>query len=305
MKKLIAIDGNSLLFRAYYALPQMTASDGTPTGALHGFFSMLLKLIDQKPDYLAVAFDRKGPTFRHLEYDAYKAGRRETPEDLIRQMPLLQSILNEMGIQVITLEGFEADDILGTLSKRCENAGMETLLVTGDRDALQLISDRTHVLMTKKGISDTVEYTPSVLMEQYGLKPDQMRDLKGLMGDNSDNIPGIPGVGEKTALKLLNEYGSLEQVLENGDAIKGKLGERVRENVEQARMSYRIGTIVRDAPVSETLEDCVFRAEDLCNAKKTLLKLELRSIAQRLPQGEDCPLTVSEEEQVKAKRILN
>ena len=286
MKKLIAIDGNSLLFRAYYALPQMTASDGTPTGALHGFLSMLLKLVDQKPDYLAVAFDRKGPTFRHLEYDAYKAGRRETPEDLIKQMPLLQSILQEMGIQVITLERYEADDILGTLSKRCEDAGLSALLVTGDRDALQLVSGQTHVLMTKKGISDTVEYTPEVLMEQYGLKPDQMRDLKGLMGDNSDNIPGIPGVGEKTALKLLNEYGSLEQVLENGASIKGKLGERVRENADLARMSYRIGTIEREAPVKESLTECTFVPENLSKAKKTLLKLELRSIAQRLP-GDD------------------
>ena len=233
-KTLIAIDGNSLLHRAYYALPGMTARDGTPTGALHGFFSMLLLLTQRQPDYLLVAFDVHGKTFRHLKYEDYKAGRRETPDDLRKQFPLLKELLTDMGIAVIECPGFEADDILGTMAIRCGRKGIDALLVTGDRDALQLVSESTHVLMTKKGITETVEYTPEKLMGTYGLTPDRMRDLKGLMGDTSDHIPGIPGVGEKTALRLLGEYGTLNAVLEHAGEIKGKLGERIRENADSA-----------------------------------------------------------------------
>ena len=304
MKKLIIIDGNSLLHRAYYALPQMTASDGTPTGALHGFLSMLLKLTAMNPEYLAVAFDMHGPTFRHLEYPEYKAGRRETPDDLRKQFPLLQALLREMGVRVIECKSFEADDILGTMSKRCEEKGISSLLVTGDRDALQLVSKLTHVLMTKKGITETIEYTPEELMRAYGLTPDRMRDLKGLMGDNSDNIPGIPGVGEKTALKLLADYGTLENVLAHGGEIKGKLGEKVIGNAESARMSYRIGTIERDAPVMETIDDCAFLPERMANARRQLMQLELRSVAQRLPEGGeqavyDVPETVKDVKRIE------
>ena len=287
MQKLIAIDGNSLMHRAYYALPAMTTADGTPTGALHGFLGMLLKLVSTNPDYLVVAFDMHGPTFRHATYAEYKAGRRPTPDDLRAQFPLLKELLIEMGISVCECERYEADDILGTFSRMCGARGIASMLVTGDRDALQLVDAGTHVLLTKKGVTDTVEYDTDTLMQAYGLTPDHMRDLKGLMGDGSDNIPGVPGVGEKTALKLLGEYDTLENVLAHADEVKGKLGERLREHADSARMSYEIGTICTSAPITLTLEDCAFHPERMQRARKRLFALELRGIASRLPGESD------------------
>ncbi len=286
MKQLIAIDGNSLLHRAYYALPGMTTREGIPTGALHGFFGMLLKLIERRPDYLLVAFDMHGPTFRHEEYEAYKAGRKETPDDLRKQFPVLRELLAEMGVTICECPRYEADDILGTFAKKCENEGIDALLVTGDRDALQLVGEHTHVLMTKKGISDTIEYDPAELKVRYGLEPARMRDLKGLMGDSSDNIPGIPGVGEKTALKLLSDYGDIENVLAHAGEIKGKLGEKIAQNMDSARMSYRLGTICTDAPVDCTIDECRFRPQDMINARPKMMELELRGIVSRLPKPE-------------------
>lgn len=287
MERLIAIDGNSLLYRAYYALPDMTTRDGVPTGALHGFLSMMLKLLETPPDYLAVAFDVHAPTFRHERYAAYKAGRRETPEDLLRQFPLLKELLGEMGVTVCECPGFEADDILGTLARQAERQGASALLVTGDRDALQLVSGQTHVLLTKRGLTDTEEYTEARLQERYGLTPARMKDLKGLMGDGSDNIPGIPGVGEKTALKLLGTYGDLEGVLCHAGEIRGKLGERVREGAASARLSLWLGTIDTEAPLAVGLEDCRFHAERLAGAAAHLRALELRAVLSRLPEAHE------------------
>ncbi len=287
MSPFILIDGNSLMFRAYYAMSApMTSKDGTPTGAVYGFLSMLFKLLEREPTHIAVAFDRREPTFRHEKYDAYKAGRKPTPADLLEQMPILRQILREMGIKELDCVGFEADDILGTLSRKAMKKGMEVLIVTGDRDALQLTTDTVHVLLTKRGITDTVEYTPALLQESYGLTADHMRDLKALMGDASDNIPGIPGVGEKTALKLLGEYGDLEGVLSHGDTIKGKLGEKVRDNAESARFSYWLGTIATDAPIEAEVEDCAFAPTAMNGARTTLEKLGLRNILGRLPKEE-------------------
>ncbi len=284
----IVIDGNSLMYRAFFALQTpMTSRDGTPTGALHGFLGMLLKLVDRNPGYMAVAFDVHGPTFRHLKYDEYKAGRRPTPDDLRTQMPILKDILRQMDIAVVECPSYEADDILGTLSRRAEQAGLDVLLVTGDRDALQLTTEHTHVLLTKKGITDTVEYDPETLKEVYGLTPDHMRDLKALMGDSSDNIPGVPGVGEKTALKLLESYGDLDGVYAHREEIKGKLGERVRENEASARLSYWLGTITTAAPVQIDLKDCLFFKEKLSGAREALEKLGLKSILSRLPAAEE------------------
>lgn len=280
--KLIAIDGNSLMHRAYYALPGMTSKSGTPTGALHGFLSMLLKLIEMKPDYMLVGFDMPAKTFRHEKYEDYKAGRRETPDDLRKQFPLLKGILVEMGIAVIECERYEADDILGTFSRRANALGIETLVVTGDRDALQLITENTHVLMTKKGITETIEYDEAKLKEEYGLDPVHMVDLKGLMGDSSDNLPGIKGVGEKTALKLLGKYESLENVLANAENEKGALREKLLSGVDSARMSYELGKIDTEAPISESIEECAFRMGTLSKAVSTLTKLELRSIIKRI-----------------------
>ena len=303
LEQLIAIDGNSLLHRAYHALPPMTTRAGVPTGALHGFLSMLLKLIERNPDYLVVAFDLHGPTFRHEQFEAYKAGRKETDEDLRAQFPLLKDLLKAMGIAVCETPRYEADDILGTFSRLCGAQQIDALLVTGDRDALQLIDDHTHVLMTRKGISETVEFDRDVLKEQYGLEPDRMRDLKGLMGDNSDNIPGIPGVGEKTAMKLLEDYGTLENVLSHAGELKGKLAEKVAANADSARMSYEIGTICTNAPIPLTIEDCRFHPETLPGARAKLLELEMRGIAGRFA-GEGATQSGSTDSAaVKAERV--
>jgi len=301
VKKLIAIDGNSLMHRAFYALPSMTAKDGTPTGAVFGFVSMLLKLLSYQPDYMLVAFDMHGPTFRHEQFEEYKAGRKATPEDLRPQFPLLMTLLEKMGITVCQCERYEADDILGTFSRKANAAGVDALLVTGDRDALQLITANTHVLLTKKGISETVEYDEAVLMEQYGLDPARMVDLKGLMGDNSDNIPGIPGVGEKTALKLLEKYTTLENVLANAENEKGALRQKLIDHPASARMSYQLGKIDVNAPVAIGLEDCVFMPEKMAGGIPLMMELEMRSLIQRMPQGE-VPVPVTEES-IKVKTV--
>ncbi len=283
MKKLIAIDGNSLMFRAYYAIQTaMTSRDGVPTNALHGFTAMLIKLIELQPDYMLVAFDVHGGTFRHDTYPEYKAGRRETPEDLRPQFPALKELLGRMGVAVCECFRYEADDILGTISKKAEEAGVETLIVTGDRDALQLISDKTHVMLTKRGITETVEYDEAKLMEDYGLTPARMIDLKALMGDSSDNIPGVKGIGEKTAKGLLDKYGDLENVLVNASNEKGALQKKLYEGADSARMSYSIGTICRTAPIDKTLEDCVFDPSLLEGGVPMMAKLGLRSNSARL-----------------------
>lgn len=279
------------MHRAYYALPSMAAKDGTPTGAIYGFLSMLLKLAERRPAYMVVAFDMHGPTFRHEAYAQYKAGRKDTPEDLRPQFPLLKEVLAAMGIAVCECERYEADDILGTASRLAERAGVEALLVTGDRDALQLITPHTHVLMTKKGISETVEYDEAVLKETYGLAPARMPDLKGLMGDGSDNIPGIPGVGEKTALKLLEKYGTLENALAHAAEEKGALKAKLETGGDSARLSYKLGVIDTEAPIGASVEDWSFRPASMQGALPLLYKLELRSLAGRVAagRGEETP----------------
>ena len=281
---LIVIDGNSLIHRAFYAMPAMTDRDGRPTNAIYGFLSMMLKALDDyQPKYLAVAFDKKGPTFRHEKYAEYKAGRREMPEDMRPQIPMLRELLARMGVATVDADGFEADDFLGTLACKAEAQGLQTVLITGDKDSLQLVSPLTRVAMTKKGVSEIEEFTPEHLKEVYDLRADQIPDLKGLMGDSSDNIPGIAGVGEKTALNLMHTYGSVEAVLEHAGEIKGKLGEKVRNGADMARFSKELATIRRDAPV----EDCDFDKMTLQPWRQTdafaaLEELQLRSILNRL-----------------------
>ena len=305
MKKLIAIDGNSLMHRAYYALPSMTTKAGVPTGAIYGFLGMLLKLLDLMPDYLLVAFDMHGPTFRHEMYEEYKAGRRATPEDLRPQFPELKALLTDMGIAVAECEHYEADDILGTFARIANESGVEAILVTGDRDALQLVGEHTRVLLTKKGITDTEEYDPAALMEKYGLTPERMIDLKGLMGDNSDNIPGIPSVGEKTALKLLAQYGSLEETLLHAGEVKGKLGEKLREFADQARLSYELGRIDIHAPLTMELNDCAFDPRKMAKALPRMQELELRSIIARMPHGDVLAETPALALEIEAQKVAD
>ena len=274
------------MYRAFFALPEMTSKKGEPTGAIHGFMSMLLKLLSYNPTHMAVAFDMHSPTFRHLEYPEYKAGRAPTPPELVAQFESVKGLLCSMGIRVIECEGYEADDILGTLARQAGAADMECLLVTGDKDALQLIDSKTHVIFTKKGASDITEYDEALLMEKYGLTPNQMIDLKGLMGDSSDNLPGIRGVGEKTALKLLEKYGSLEEALVRGAVEeKGALQRKLIESADSARMSYKLGTINTAAPIPVTLYECGFDSSKMSEALPRLNELQLRSIIQKLPEA--------------------
>ena len=303
MPKLIAIDGNSLMHRAYYALPDMTNRAGTPTGAIYGFISMLLKLAKQEPEYMLVAFDMHGPTFRHEKYSEYKAGRKATPDELRTQLSLIRELLPQMGVAICQCQSYEADDILGTFARIANENGVDALLVTGDRDAFQLVNEHTHVLMTKKGITETVEYDEATLMEQYGLEPKRMIDLKALMGDSSDNIPGIPGIGEKTALKLLSKYGTMENTLSHASDEKGALNQKLINGADSARMSYYLGTINTEAPVDITLNDTKFDQGKLCGGISMMRELELRNLIERIPQSK----TISNESQVptfKAKHIV-
>lgn len=288
MKLLALIDGNSLLHRAFHALPPMNARDGTPTGALFGFLSMLLKVVaEEKPDGLLVAFDEHGPTFRHEMFGEYKAGRQETPDELRVQFPILRELLEKMRIRTVSREGIEADDILGIFSRKAAAEGVDSLLITGDKDALQLVSDNVTLLLMKKGISETLRVTPEVLFELYGVTPEGMIEVKSLMGDASDNIPGVPGVGEKTALKLIREYGTLDGVLSHIDEIPGaKLKERLRENGEQARLCLDLARIVVDPEKigDVSLADCAFEPSQLNDGIDMLRALELRNIISRLPE---------------------
>ncbi|MBE5776203.1 MAG: DNA polymerase I [Clostridiales bacterium] len=279
----LCVDGNSLMHRAFHALPLMDA-DGVYTNAVHGFLAMLLKVFKEySPRYAAVAFDLPAPTFRHKAYDGYKAGRKSTPDELRSQFPLIREILAAMHVGVLTAEGFEADDILGTVAKKCQGSdSLRAMLLTGDKDALQLVDDEVQLLFTRKGISETTLFTPPMVKEMYGISPRQVTDWKGLMGDSSDNIPGVPGVGEKTAVKLLCEYGTLENVLENADRIKGKLGEKIRQNRDQALFSKDLATIRPNAPIPWNVAD--YELNKLSQGIPLLRKYQLGQILQRLTQ---------------------
>ena len=276
----LIVDGNSLIHRAFHALPLMDA-DGVYTNAIYGFLSMLWKVVrEEKVQYLAVCFDEHGPTFRHTIYPEYKAGRQATPPELRQQLETIRTLLDDLGIARFSLQGWEADDLLGTLSLKGAAAGVSPLLLTGDRDALQLVGGGTELMFTRKGISETIRFTPEKVYEEYGFTPQQVTDWKGLAGDSSDNIPGIPGVGDKTAVKLLQEYGSLEDVLAHAGEVRGKLGEKLAAWADQARFCKELATIHRDAPVTLSLEKCSL--PDLKQRTEPLKKLKLFSIIRRI-----------------------
>ncbi len=285
----LLVDGNSLMHRAFHALPLMDAG-GVYTNAVHGFLLMLLRAIEEEaPRYCAVAFDEHAPTFRHTVYPEYKAGRASTPDELRPQFAIIREVLAAMGLGVLSLAGYEADDILGTMARVCKESGLRALLLTGDRDALQLVSEDVSLIFTRKGISESVKFTPASVKEYFGVTPEQVTDWKGLMGDASDNIPGVPGVGEKTAVKLLAEYGTLDGVLAHAGDIKGKLGEKIRAYTDQARFSRELATIKTDAPVGVRFADCETRA--LYMGAGEMRKYQLNSIAARVQKlaGEDAP----------------
>ena len=257
MKRIAIIDGNSLINRAYYAMRNpMITRDGIYTHAIFGFINMLDKIRkDYEPEYMAVAFDMSAPTFRHKEYEEYKAGRKKMPPELAMQIPLLKDILDAMSIKRIEIEGFEADDIIGTIARAAEAEGLEPYIVTGDRDQLQLATDITKIIYTKRGVSDFDLFDHDAFVEAYGFTPLQFIDYKGLSGDSSDNIPGVPGVGAKTATKLIQEYGSVENIIENAENIKPDgLKNKISDNTMQAMMSKRLATINVNVPIETDME---------------------------------------------------
>lgn len=257
MKQLMIIDGSSLLYRAFFALPPLKSATGQPTNAVYGFMTMLIKLFeDLKPDYTVVAFDKGKVTFRTEMYEDYKGNRPDAPDDLRPQFALIREVLKSLGILVIEEEGFEGDDIIGSLAKKLASPDMFVRIITGDRDSLQLVDQYAHVMLTKKGISDMLEVSQENMEELYGYGPDKVIDMKALMGDSSDNIPGVPGVGEKTALKLIKEYGDLDGVYEHVEAISGKkLKERLTDNKELAYLSRQLATIKTDMDLAYKAED--------------------------------------------------
>ena len=281
---IVIIDGNSLINRAYYAMQRpMITKSGLYTQGVYGFINMLSKIrTDYEPAYMAVAFDMKSPTFRHEEYKEYKAKRKKMPPELAMQLPLLKEVLGAMNIKMLECEGYEADDIIGTIAKKAEEEGMEPVIITGDKDELQLASDRTKVVITKKGVSEFEIYDRQAMIDKYGFTPEQFIDYKGLMGDQSDNIPGLPGVGEKTASKLMLEYGSVESIIEHADELKGKLAEKVRDNADLARMSKHLATIVTDVPMDVDFKEYEVREADHEKLVDTYVKLEFNSFLKKL-----------------------
>ena len=284
MKKIIMIDGNNLMFRSYYATAYngnfMNNSKGFPTNALFGFVNMIHKIINEEnPEYVIVAFD-KGKTFRHQEYEDYKGGRVETPDELKKQFPIAKKLLTAMGIKYYEIDNYEADDIIGTFAKFCDDdKDFIGTIVSSDKDLLQLISNDVDIKLLKQ--KDYIRYNEKNFEEAYGIKPINVIDLKALMGDSSDNIPGVKGVGEKTALKLLHEYKTLDGIYENADNIKGKLGEKIRNDKENAYKSYHLATIVKNVPMEITIEDTKYKGENREELNKLYEDLEFYSFLKK------------------------
>lgn len=287
-KKFMIIDGSSLIFRAFYAIRHLTTKDGIFTNGVYGFLSMYYKAIDMyKPDHIAVVLDKSGPTFRVEEYSDYKANRDKAPSELSTQFGILKDILQAMNVCFEEESGYEADDIAGTLSKKASKDGYEVLLVTGDRDYLQLIDENVNVILTVKGITQTKRFGIEEVKEKYGVTPIELIDVKGLMGDSSDNIPGVPGVGEKTALKLIKEYKSIEEVYKNIENISGKaLKNNLTENKDLAFLSKKLGTIFTEVPLERKLDDYVVKEPNVEKTREIFERLEFNSFLKELPGAE-------------------
>lgn len=289
MKKLILIDGNSIAYRAFFALPLLNNDKGVYTNAVYGFTTMLLKIIEEeKPTHMLVAFDAGKTTFRHKTYGEYKGGRQKTPPELSEQFPLVRELLDAFGIARYEVDNYEADDIIGTLAKQASDKQWDVKIFSGDKDLLQLVSERVTVALTKKGITTVEYYDEAFIDERYGITPKQIIDMKGLMGDSSDNIPGVPGIGEKTALKLIKEFGSVEQVLESIDQISGKkMKENLAGNQEQALMSKELATIFLEVPLENALDELLFGEYDAKKVVSFLKELDFNSLLSKFDQDGD------------------
>lgn len=290
MKKILLIDGSSLIFRAFYAIRNLSTREGIPTGAVYGFMNMYNKAMDLiKPDYVLVAFDRGGPTLRKKEYNEYKANRNKTPDELLTQFGMVRDLLDSYGVKHIDSQDYEADDIIGTISKLSNEKNIESFMLTGDRDYFQLVDEKSKVLFTKKGISNLEVYDINKVSESYdGLKPKDLIQVKALMGDQSDNIPGVPGIGEKTAVKLIKEYSNLENIYDNLDNIKGKvLTKNLEENRMQAFMSRKLGEIIIDVPLDFDIEDLKVVEPNRAELYEKYKLLEFNSLTKEFANSTD------------------
>ena len=311
MDKFVLVDGNSIMNRAFYGImgsKMLTTKDGKYTNAVYGFLAILFKLLDDvKPKYMAVAFDLKAPTARHKMYEGYKANRKGMPDELAEQMPIIKEILRAMNIDIVEKEGYEADDVLGTLSRYGEKHKLEVVILSGDRDTFQLATNKVTIRIphTKGGKTETDEYNKEKIIEKYGIKPKQLIDVKGLQGDTSDNIPGVPGVGEKTALKLIQEYGSIEnlykKIEEGKDDLKGKQREKIVENKDLAYLSKTLGTINLEVPIEDNLEDFKVEEWDKPKVYEIFKELNFNRYIDRfsLRSGEETKAEEKQEEQFK------
>lgn len=290
-RKLVLIDGNSIAYRAFFALPLLTSAKGIHTNAVYGFTMMLMKILEEeKPTHMLVAFDAGKTTFRNQTYSEYKGGRQKTPPELSEQFPFIHELLDAYHISSYELENYEADDIIGTLSLAAEQQGYEVKVISGDKDLTQLSSENTTVGITRKGITDIEEYTPSHILEKLGITPEQIIDMKGLMGDPSDNYPGVPGVGQKTAIKLLKQFGTLENLLASIDQVSGKkLKEKLTEFKDQAVMSKKLATIERHAPVDVQFDQMEFTGFDQEKVLNLFKELDFKSLLDKLGDVEAAP----------------
>ena len=300
MDKIILLDGNSLSYRAFYAMPALQNKSGLYTNSVYGFTLMLERMLeDIKPKYALVAFDKGKQTFRHKTYQDYKGTRDKTPSELVEQFGYVRELLDSYGIKYEEHFDYEADDIIGSYAKLAEKAGLEVIIISGDKDLTQLASDNITIYYTKRGVTEVDHYTPEFINEKYGLSPEQIIDMKGLMGDKSDNIPGIAGIGEKTAIKLLAEYKTVENVLDNIDNISGKkLKERLAEGKEDALLSKELATIFTEVPVENKLEDLTF-SENRSKKKELFEKLEFVSFLKKLAENDDVDVDAKEEKELE------
>jgi DNA polymerase-1 len=285
-RKLVLLDGNGLVYRAFYALPYFTTSDGRPTNAVYGFTNMLLKVREEEtPTHLAVAFDRPAPTFRHEDFAAYKATRPTMPDDLRPQMRWVREVVDAFRIPAFEVEGYEADDVIATLASRAEQDGFRVVVVTGDLDLLQIASDRTTVVVTSRGITETTAYDRDAVRRRFGIEPEQLPDFKALRGDPTDNLPGVPGVGDKTAAELVRRFGTVESLLERVQEAPPKLQARLREHAEVVLQNKRLATVVRDVPVQVHWDALRVRAYDRDRVVQLFQDLEFKSLLERLGVG--------------------
>ncbi|HOP80260.1 MAG TPA: DNA polymerase, partial [Armatimonadota bacterium] len=287
--KLIAIDGNSLLYRAFFAMKHLSTISGQPTNAVYGFTTMLLRLVqEEKPDSIVVAFDAPAKTFRHNEFVDYKAHRKPAPDELRSQAPIARQVVEAFNIPMIEVPGYEADDVVGTIAKMACERDYDTLIVTGDLDALQLVNDCVKVMTTVKGVSDTVIYDAQAVEDRFGIRPENMADFKALKGDPSDNIPGVSGVGDKKAASLVRQFGNIETLIENIDEVSDlKLKAVLADSKDQLVLSKRLASIVTDVPINYSLEDMKLKEPDYDRLRNLFRELEFRTLLKRLPEPEN------------------